>query len=292
MIYTPGVSALHAARAGIAALYGAAIVALALSFAHPLILAALMVAVLGAAALAGVGRAVLRAGLFALPLAVMIAIVNALVVREGLTVLVRFGDVGPFCQVDVTLEALAYGLLLGLRVALIGMACALAAATVDPDELLRALRPLSFRSALTATLATRMVPVLTRDARRMADARRCRPDGGGSGPAARLGLVRAVTTGALDRAVDVAATLELRGYGHEVRGVRAARTPLSRHDLAVGGAALALVALAIGAGLSRVARFDAYPHFAVAAGPRELLLAAAIVGLALLPFAERRGVGR
>ena len=36
---------------------------------------------------------------------------------------------------------------------------------------------LSFRSALTAALATRMIPVLTRDARRMEDARRCRPGG-------------------------------------------------------------------------------------------------------------------
>ena len=37
-------------------------------------------------------------------------------------------------------------------------------AAVDPDELLKALRRISYRSALTASLATRLVPVLARDA--------------------------------------------------------------------------------------------------------------------------------
>ena len=69
------------------------------------------------------------------------------------------------------------------------------------------------RSALTAALAVRLVPVLGRDARRLADARRCRPDAGPRPNAAeRLQIVRAVATGALDRALDVAATLEVRGY--------------------------------------------------------------------------------
>ena len=222
----------------------------------------------------------------------MIAFVNALVVREGLTVIVRLGELPPFGQLDVTREALFYGLLFGARFALIGMACALAAATVDPDGLLRSLRPLSFRFALTATLATRMIPVLTRDARRMHDARRCRPDGGSSGVAANLALVRAVTTGALDRAVDVAATLELRGYASRKAAPRRARVALSRHDVTVGGAAAGLLALAGAAASTAIARVDAYPLFHAATGPRELLFAAAIVLLALLPFADRRGIAR
>ena len=76
-------------------------------------------------------------------------------------------------QLDVTAEATAYGGVLALR-ALIVIACfALHSAAVDPDDLLRAFRRISFRSALTAALATRMVPVLARDARRLHDAQRC-----------------------------------------------------------------------------------------------------------------------
>ena len=112
-------------------------------------------------------------------------------------------------RLDVTAEALAYGMVLGLR-ALVVFACfALHSAAVDPDELLQAFRRLGFRSALTAALATRLVPVLARDARRLHDAQRCRA----GAPAPRLAIVRAVASGALDRAIDVAATLEVRGYG-------------------------------------------------------------------------------
>ena len=133
------------------------------------------------------------------------------------------------------------------------IACfALHSAAVDPDELLRAFRRLSFRSALTAALATRMVPVLARDARRFRDAQRCRP----GPPASKLALARAVTSGALDRAVDVAATLEVRGYGGGGRPARRPR-PWSRHDFAFLASAIALVArLAVVGG----ERFEAYPR--------------------------------
>ena len=224
-----------------------------------------------------------RSLLWGLPFALAIAAINALVVREGLTVIARLGELGPLGQVDVTLEATLYGGVLGLR-ALIVIACfALHSAAVDPDELLRAFRRLSFRSALTAALATRMVPVLARDARRFRDAQRCRP----GEPASRLALARAVTSGALDRAVDVAATLEVRGYGGSARPARRVR-PWSRHDLAFLVSAVVLVALAVGGG----ERFEAYPSFAAPVGSGELALAAALVVVALLPFADRKGIGR
>ena len=100
----------------------------------------------------------------------------------------------------------------------------LMSAAVDPDELLRLFRRISYRSALTATLATRLVPVLARDATRMGDAARCRPHPpGGSRWRARR------SPGALDRAVDVAAALEVRGYALGGRTPRR-RRPWSRHD--------------------------------------------------------------
>ena len=284
MTYRRRSSPLHAARAGIGSLYCVVLAAVALSFEHPLVLGALLAAVLAAAAGAGVARPVVRSLLWGLAFALVIAVVNALVVRDGLTVIARLGGLPPFGQVDVTLEATAYGGVLALR-ALIVIACfALHSAAVDPDELLRAFRRLSFRSALTAALATRMVPVLARDARRFRDAQRCRP----GRPASRLALARAVTAGALDRAVDVAATLEVRGYGGSGRPARRSR-PWSRHDLAFLAAAAGLVLLAVaGASIG----FEAYPRLVVPVGGGEVLLAAALALVALLPFADRRGIGR
>ena len=72
-----------------------------------------------------------------------------------------------------------------------------------PTTLLRVLRRPSVRSALAATLATRLVPVLARDAQRIDEARRCRADRGRRGARrARLAVLRAVTSGAMDRALD------------------------------------------------------------------------------------------
>jgi energy-coupling factor transport system permease protein len=138
-------------------------------------------------------------------------------------------------------------------------------------------------------LAFRLVPVLARDARRVGEARRCRPDGGGSGPAATVAVLRAISAGALDRAADVAATLEVRGYA-TAGPSRAAGRPWSRHDAWFLASAGALVALTVGAKLGGVADFEAFPSLVVPLGAAEAGLCAALVAAALLPFADRRGV--
>jgi energy-coupling factor transport system permease protein len=114
-------------------------------------------------------------------LAVPIVAVNVLVSRQGLTVFARLGDLGPFGQGDLTVEALLYGAVIALKVTLLILISTLASLTVDPDALLRGLRRLSFRSALTASLTMRMIPLLAADAQRLAEAQRTRPDGVASG---------------------------------------------------------------------------------------------------------------
>jgi len=291
-------SPLHAARAPVAAAYACAFVTAALAFEHPLVLAAIGVAILAAGLLAGAGPQLRRACLFGVPFALLIALVNPLVAREGLDVVLRFGDMGPLGNLDVTKQSLVFGAILGMRALLVVLAgAALLAAIVDADELLRRFRGISARSALTAALAVRLVPVLGRDARRLADARRCCPGAAGAGAIGsleRLQIVRAVATGALDRALDVAATLEVRGYASPAAHGRARRPhePWSRHDISVAAAAAGLVLLAGGARLLGVASFEAYPRTVAPVGAGEWVLCAALVLVALAPFADRRGVLR
>ncbi len=291
MTYRRLASPLHAARAGAAGGWCVALAAIALVTDHPLLLAVVGLVVVVAATLAGASRAVARAMLFAAPIAVLFALINPFVSRNGLTVFARLGELPPFGQVDLTVEALVYGLVFGLRVLVIVGAFALFSAAVDPDELLRMFRRISPRSALTAVLATRMMPVLARDAARLDEARRCRADGGGDGPLARLAVLRAVATGSLDRALDVAATLEVRGYGAHGRPPRA-RRPWSRHDLAFAVSAVGLAAAAALVAAGAVAGFDAYPRLAMSLGIEEAALCVALVAASLLPFADRRGVER
>jgi energy-coupling factor transport system permease protein len=289
-IYRRLSSPLHAARAPIAAAYGAALAVSALIVENPLLLGALLIAVLAAASAAKVGRQLFSAlRLTVLPLVLLTVLVNVIVSRGGLTVFARLGDWGVLGQVNLTVEAVVYGLVMALRLLVVMLACLLVVCSADPDELLLACRRISPHSALTATLATRLIGVIGQDARRLAEAQRCRPDGGARGARGKLAVVRATVSGALDRSLDVAAVLEMRGYGARGR-VPATRRARSRHDLAFAVAGGAIVGLSVFAALSGAAPFQAYPLVSMSFSPAVFVLAVATLALALAPFADRRGI--
>lgn len=285
MTYRRRPSPLHAARAVSGCVFCLALGVAALMLSAPVALGAVALAVLGAGLGAGVGRQLGRAAGFAVVLGLMVALVNALVTRNGLTVIVRLGDLPVLGHTDITLEATVYGAVLGLRAAVLVLCGALYTLAVDPDEVLRLFRRVSFHSALTATLSTRMVPILLRDSRRLADAQRCRP----GAPPSRVRLMRVATANVLDRALDVAAALEVRGYGANRRPPRSPRA-WSRHDLAFLAAAGTILGLAVGGRLGGLAPFQAYPSLQVPVGGGQLALAAGLLLSALAPFADRRGV--
>ncbi len=293
MFYRNLPSPLHAARAWVGALWALALASAALLLYHPLTLAALTVAILGAGAGAGVGRELVRALRTAAIVALPIVAVNVLVSRDGLTVFARLGDLGPFGQGNLTVEAVIYGAVIALKLTLLILISMLASLAVDPDELLKIFRRLSFRSALTASLATRMVPVLGADAVRLAEAQRTRPGGAPRGARGRVALIAAMVGGSLDRAMDVAATLELRGFAAAARAPRSRglRTRAwSRHDLAFLLSAVAVVALAVVGRLTGAAHFEAYPTVRSPIDPGTLLLCGALLLAVLLPLVDRRGI--
>ena len=109
-------------------------------------------------------------------------------------------------------------------------------------------------------------------------------------PPSRLALLRATSSGVLDRALDVAAALEVRGYG-SVRKPPRSRRPYNRHDVAFYGAAVAVLALAVGARIADLAPFGAYPSLHAGAGVSVAFVALALPLCASAPFADRRGVG-
>lgn len=288
-LYRRLASPLHATRATVGALWALALIAAALLTDHPLVLFALALALVGASWAAGVGAQLTRVLRPAIAMGAPIVAINMLVSREGLTVFARLGDLGPFGQGNLTVEALAYGGVIALKVALLPLITGLAALTVDPDELLGVLRRLSFRSALTASLATRMMGVLTADARRLAEAQRTRPPGAPGAGRARLALISAVVGSSLDRAMDVACTLELRGFASPARASRR-RSALSRHDLAFGSSAVALLVTILLARATGAVSFTAYPLLHCVLGYSTLATCAALLLVVLLPFCDRRGI--
>jgi energy-coupling factor transport system permease protein len=285
--YRRRASPLHSARASAGCAYCLALALAALLTSNPAVLAAIALSICLAGLAAGVGRQVGLAALIALPLAAVIVVINALVSREGLTVIARVGDLPVLGHTDVTLEATLYGAMLGLRAMALIVCGALYTLAVDPDDVLRLLRRVSFHSALTATLATRLLPVLVRDSRRLADAQRCRP----GRPPNRFALMRAASAGMLDRALDVAAALEVRGYGAARRPPRSIR-PWSRHDRAFAAAAFGVLAIAIAIRVGGLMPFAAYPSLRIGLGLSGVGACFALVICALAPFLDRRGIER
>ena len=150
--YRRRASPLHAARAAAGVRYCLALALAALLLSAPVALGAVAARDRAAGVAAGVGREMRRAALFALPLGLLVMVINALVARDGLTVISRLGDLPVLGQTDITLEATVYGAILGLRAVALVLCGALYTVAVDPDEVLRLFRRVSFRSALTATL--------------------------------------------------------------------------------------------------------------------------------------------
>jgi energy-coupling factor transport system permease protein len=317
--YRPLGSPLHAARPWIAALWASALMAAGLLLVQPILLGTLLLAVLAAGVGAGVGAQLARSLRLVAIVAVPIVLVNVLVSRDGLTVFARVGDLGPFGQGDLTVEAAVYGAWIALKVALVMLVTTLASLTIDPDELMRAFRGLSFRSALTASLGLRMIPLLGADAARLAEAQRTRPDAR-TGVRGRALLVGAVVAGSLDRAMDVAATLEVRGFAAGPPGARGWRRlgfsmrerarrarmwrgrrdrytasgapPFSRHDFAFAASALAVLAITLAARLLGADSFSAYPLVHDPVSAWTLLACLALAAAVTLPFCDRRGIER
>jgi energy-coupling factor transport system permease protein len=91
--------------------------------------------------------------------------------------------------------------------------------------------------------------------------------------------------------MDVAATLEVRGFATARRAPRMPR-PFSRHDAAFLASAIAVLVLALLGRLTTVARFDAYPEVHAVTGIATVALAAGLFAAVLLPFADRKGIER
>jgi energy-coupling factor transport system permease protein len=137
---------------------------------------------------------------------------------------------------------------------------------------------------MTAGLVTRMVPLAAADGARLREATALR--GPGAEPVGRAAMARRLVEGSLDRAVDVAATLELRGHSLAVRS--RTRRDRSRDDLPLYLTGAAILAAGIGARLAGAGGFETYPLISMDLDGLTLGLCGALIALACVPFGVRR----
>jgi len=153
---------------------------------------------------------------------------------------------------------------------------------------LRAMHRTARRSALTATLISRLVPLAAADQSRLSEAAGLR--GPGATPVGKVALAHRLLAGSLDRAVDVAATLELRGYGQTAPD-GAARPVPSRFDRRFWLAGAVLMAAAVGSIVAGLPGLTTYPGFEYQPGPVSLGLAALFAVGGLVTWQRGRGPG-
>jgi energy-coupling factor transporter transmembrane protein EcfT len=267
--------------------FGAAACTLAFAADHPLILAAVAA---GALALHFAARRRRRMYLIAgLVVAVAVALLNPLVQANGDLILFELPDI-PILDLQVTLEEVVAGVALGLRAFAVTVLIGAVLAHVDPDRLLAAASRLLPHSALAASVAARMLPTLERDAQALSETARLRgvslAAGRWSTRARAAGALATPLVGsALERSLDVAEAMAVRGYGAGPR-TRMNEPPASAVERMVLTLAAPLGALAILAIAGRVGSFGFYPRLdpiamwpAVAAAVTLLAMSVAALGL-------------
>lgn len=269
-------------RAPVVAAHTGLLIAAALVVGNPLILGGILLACLCTLKGSDRLRASLpyfRVGLYA---GLTILVINPIFSTGGINPLFATA-LGPF-HLRLTWEGIAFGAGQALHLVTIIVAFATTTLVLDQDYQLSLLSRLSTRSALVVSLATRLLPVLSRDATRISDAQRSRGAELDRGrwrdrAAARGPLLAGLLTQSLERATDVAASMEARGFG------RAGRTRWSRHlrwkppdHAVVATAASAFLLLIVGTVQGRFS----LSYFPVIANPLDGLLAPTGIGLVLL----------
>jgi energy-coupling factor transport system permease protein len=149
---------------------------------------------------------------------VLMVIINPLINNQGAQVLVYGPHIPLWGHLDITLEAILYGLSSALRVFTVIAAFGLASTIVNPDDLLDMLSRFSLRSSLSAALAVRLYPSMVSEARELREVQMARgvPLKGGSRWSrvkAHAPLWYSMFQGSLDRAASIAESMTARGFG-------------------------------------------------------------------------------
>jgi energy-coupling factor transport system permease protein len=225
----------------------------------PVPAAALLAGLAAAALLADrtISVAIIAAGLFALCLraprgrrwpylvgtlasGLVLFLFSPLVARYGGVVYWEGPEVPVIGQLDVTSEEVSEALFQSLRLIAVGLAFAAYALLLDLDGLLLAGGRLR-RSVLAVALATRLVPTLERDAAGYVEALR----GRGlvvEGVRGRARLISPLVAGSLERSLNLAESMEARGFGRPGR-TRAPSPPWTVLDRLAIVAAVAVVVM-------------------------------------------------
>ena len=203
---------------------------------------------------------------------------NALSIHIGQIVLFRLPRSWPIIGGPITLEAVIAGVVSGLALLTILVVFAAFNAVVDHYQLLRATPAFLLQAGVIVSIAITFVPQMVLNAKEIREAQRIRGHRF-RGIRDLLPLVMPLLANSLERAIQLAETMEARGFG-------SAATPFSRRQILLSQTAILAALLALLVGLFVVAYFPAQSVWGW------LLAGLGVSGLAVVFWLQGRNVHR
>ncbi len=259
----------------------------ALLFAHPLYLMGIFIIIILAVVVSGAYEKCEPYLAMSLWVAVLLVIVNTLFVHTGQTVIWRSPVLPVLGRLDISLEAICYGAVMGVRFLIVLLAFALYNAVVHPDKIMSVFSRFAFKSALVLSLSTRMLPAVARDLTNVMEVQQMRGVQFGTGNLReRLRkyswLLEVILISSLEGSLQIAEAMQARAFGSGPRS-RYQRFPVRPRDGIIGLASILSVTLAVYAKARGFADYVYYPQLGTLAGNFPALVWPGLIALALLP---------
>jgi energy-coupling factor transport system permease protein len=186
----------------------------------------------------------LKAGVF---LMLIIMVVNPLVIRAGSTI-IWHGPAAPLLgRLDVSMEAMYFGAVSGLRLLVIMSIFCLYNLMINPDNMMNLFSKAAGKSVLIAALSTRMFPTMVRDLKRIKEVLQFRGvdfDEGSLWERVKKysSLYNVMLLSSLEDSMEIAESMQARAYGSGRRSVYSRNLLRPRDFLSAGSSLLAMFA--------------------------------------------------
>lgn len=230
---------------------------------HPLFLIGVFLITLLALSGAGAlekGERLLRVGIWA---TLLIMIINPLVIHAGETILWSGPKLPVLGKIEISMEAICYGAVMGLRLMTLMTVFCLYNEILDPDRLLSYMSRFAYKSGLMVSLATRLFPSVVRDLANVREVQQLRGVDFNSGNLReKIGkysqVFRVVLISTLEGSFQTAEAMQARAFGTGPRSCYS-REFWRPRDLICLAVSLLALALSICAKTGGYFEFNYYP---------------------------------
>jgi len=265
--YRERTTAIHGLNPVVKLAWALSIVIMAMIIDHPLVLGLIFLSTVPIAFAAGVHREWLVFIRIAVWMGIIVVLINALASTGGNHLIWQSGINLPLLgPLNLTLEALIYGVFMAVRLLAIISAFAVMTFILHPDDLLMVMlkMKLPYKTAMLTTLSTRFVPVLLEDAGRIADAQKSRGlemDRGNilKRIQRRSSILLSLLASSLERTIQIAEAMEARAFGSATRRTFYHRIAFSRLDGVIIASFLLMLAASIYGTVTGLFEFQYYP---------------------------------